>query len=74
MPTVGWTLNWGIHNGTLTSRDKGDPKKGLESLEACREEAIRLNRAFGTYRLWYATAVSPEGEETHFPELAHPYI
>ena len=58
-----WTLRWGIHRGTIISRDMGDDIP-CDSLEACRTETKKLKRRFGRigYKLWYARAVGPGGQ------------
>ena len=70
-----WSLAWGIHKGTLMSRDQGDTVYGLDSLEECRKKAEDLKRQFGRsgYKLWFATATSSEGESHPFSDLTEPY-
>lgn len=73
---VTWSLAWGIHKGTLMSRDQGDTVRGLDSLEECREKAEDLKKQFGRsgYKLWFATATSSAGESHPFSELTEPYV
>ncbi len=71
-----WTLRWGIHRGTLMSRDTGEPKQ-FDTVEECRTEAARIDESFighgWGYRLWFATAHGPDGESVNFPEFNRSY-
>lgn len=71
-----WKLTWGIHRGTLMSRDTGNPKE-CDSLEDCKAEANRLAASFEEqgfgYRMWFATAHGPDGQIENFEEHQHYY-
>lgn len=62
-PNKSWTLEFGIHQGTVISRDS-DSIGGFESLQACIDELAKKERFFNSigYVIWYANAVSPSGE------------
>lgn len=59
-----WTLRYGIHNGTFTSRDSTSVP-GLDSLEACRKEIRETEQYYRNmgYVIWWAQANGPNGEK-----------
>ncbi len=68
-----WSLNYGIHNGTLMSRDS-DTSHGYQSLEAVQAhyaESMRNVQGFG-YMCWFAYAVPPEGDRIEI-DTPRPY-
>jgi hypothetical protein len=74
-PTKRWTLTWGIHRGTLMSRDVGDPYD-FDTLEECRTKAQELERAFrrSGCQMWFTTARDNETkEEVHNLVPSMPY-
>jgi hypothetical protein len=66
-----WKLHIGLHRGTITSRDSDvktqrfDGAEPLQSLEDCIECAKAWQNTWRGcgYYLWYANAISPEGEK-----------
>jgi hypothetical protein len=58
-----WRLNWGIHGGTLMSRDVGDPVFA-DTRKALEMEIERLKKNFSEigYFLWYASIIDPDGK------------
>lgn len=67
-----WILHFGIHRGTLMSRDAD--RDDFDSLEECRERVQQLERDMRSigYLIWYAYAVGPEGERVDL-HRGHPY-
>jgi len=59
-----WKLNWGIHCGTIMSRDVGD-EEFARTREALIQEVERLKEEFGEigYYLWYASIIGPNGKQ-----------
>jgi hypothetical protein len=59
-----WRLGWGIHRGTIMSRDIGQPKT-FDSREEAVKAVEELKRDFAKmgYVLWFATLTSPDGQE-----------
>lgn len=57
-----WTLHVGIHRGTLTSRDREQPKP-MTSLQACADAAKAAFREYACmgYQCWFCYAVGPDG-------------
>ena len=56
-------LSWGIHAGTLMSRDIGEPYH-FDTEEECIDKARKLQshyRSMG-YKIWYANVICPNGE------------
>ena len=61
-----WSVNWGIHRGTLISRDIAmatfvDEKAARNKYEEVIKQWRRGNDPFG-YMLWYAEIRSPNNE------------
>lgn len=57
-----WILAYGIHRGTLMSRDCG--QETCASLQECQNLAKKIEtdmRSIG-YQIWYAHANGPNGE------------
>jgi len=71
----GWALKFGIHDGHMVNRDSGPPITGLVSLEECHRRAkeIRTQWTFGGGKVWFLSAVSPDGTLHNFSELSDPY-
>ena len=58
-PSKKWELHYGIHRGTLMSRDTGVIER--DTLEECRQyvaEEDQWLRSIG-YMFWYAYAIEP---------------
>jgi hypothetical protein len=52
---MGYVLTWGIHRGTLTSRDIGDPYKFKTEKEAAGKiEELKKRFAEIGYFIWFA--------------------
>jgi hypothetical protein len=62
-----WKLDWGFH--------KGERVTHLRSLGECKKVARNKRDEFARmgYKLWYATAISPTGEETQLTQYCSPY-
>lgn len=73
--TTKWRLAWGIHGGTMLSRDSGEDITDLESEAACLQQAQELKAEFARlgYSLWFARAYGPNGEQVSFGSLTRPY-
>jgi hypothetical protein len=59
-----WTLSYGVHAGTINSRDTS-ALHGLSDLAACRAALLvkeRFLKSIG-YVIWYARAIAPDGTE-----------
>ena len=56
-------LSWGIHCGTLTSHDDGEPYR-FDTEQECINKANELKKHFAKmgYKIWYAYIISPDGE------------
>jgi hypothetical protein len=67
-----YTLTWGIHRGTLISRDTGDPYK-FDTEQECIEKAKELDSHFKTigYKIWYAMITAPDGQRKEI--MSNPY-
>jgi hypothetical protein len=59
-----WTLSYGVHAGTITSRDT-NAEHGLSDLAACRAALLAKERFFKSigYVIWYARAIAPDSTE-----------
>lgn len=63
-PNKVWTVKWGIHRNTFTSRDTGDPmirKTEAEAREAHRRNREHFNRM--GCKIWFAYLEHPDGTE-----------
>jgi len=59
-----WVLAHGIHRGTLTSRDSGDPEMfdtAADALAAFRKHKDWYRRI--GYQIWFAYLTSPSGDK-----------
>jgi hypothetical protein len=57
-----WKLDYGIHRGTMISRDC-EVIPGLDGEQGCRYALAQVERyvaSIGSY-IWYAYAISPDG-------------
>lgn len=71
-----WSLNFGIHAGTITSRDS-ERIDGFESLEAVREWFRRSKANWPSfYQCWFAHAIPPKGSGQKLVQLESgtPYL
>jgi len=68
-----WKYYFGLHRGTLISRDSNGPTEKL-SLEECREQADEDERFVASigYQIWFCYAISPDGERVNLKKSA-PY-
>jgi hypothetical protein len=60
-----WTLSYGVHRGTYTSRDAGMPKQ-FDTKELALN-SFRNSRKFLHsigYQIWYAKLTDPQGNTT----------
>jgi hypothetical protein len=73
--TDSWRLKWGIHDGTVYNRIHGETVTGLKSLEECRRTALDYKRRYQlqNYYMWFADAISPEGDTHQLSEFKTPY-
>ena len=61
--TKDWKLHYGIHRGTITSRDVTMIQ--CDSLEDCKRKIAKIEKdmvRFG-YVIWFANAISVSGEQ-----------
>ena len=59
-----WTVQHGIHRGTLTSRDSSvDTFDSEESAREYFQQQKAFYRKIG-YSIWFAYLISPDGHET----------
>ncbi len=67
-----WILNYGIHQGTLMSRDVGQPTEYDSREEAMAAAAANREyyRQIG-YKIWFATITDPNGKRTQIE--SNPY-
>lgn len=67
-----FVLNWGIHRGTLTSRDIGEPKY-FDSEGEAQDELRAMNADFAKigYQIWFARLTTPDGTEKRL--MDNPY-
>ncbi len=65
-PDGKWRLSWGIHNGTFTSRDMGDPRR-CDSREEALAAPAKIRRDFerAGWVIWFATLYAPDGACEH---------
>ena len=63
------------HDGTSVNRVPGAPVTGLKSLEECREKLREFKNRYQlqNYYIWYAEAISPEGETHQIRDFTVPY-
>ena len=62
---MSWTLSYGIHRHTFTSRDMGTPITNLQDLKVCEGQVQVLLREYRNLGccLWFATATGPDGTQ-----------
>jgi hypothetical protein len=68
-----YVLRWGLHRGTLMSRDIGD-NFYFNNLEECRKKHMELKADFNSrgYQIWYAEIVVPyDGEKIKLEDNAY---
>jgi len=69
-----WHFHFGLHRGTITSRD-GETPKEMDSLAECQAAAVKAQqdcRQLGC-QVWFCYAMSPEGER-HTLIRGEPYL
>lgn len=64
-----WKVNYGIHNGTLDSRDV-HTQGGYASQEECENAVRELETSYAElgYVIWFAHAVDPGGNRFQLRE------
>lgn len=67
-----YTLSWGIHAGTLTSRDVGESYK-FDTEQECIDKAHKLQSHYKNmgYKIWYANVINPDGTSRNI--ISTPY-
>jgi hypothetical protein len=69
-----WALFYGIHRGTLVSRDCDTPEFQYRSYQDCITALIQNAVHFeqlGGYKLWFAQAIAPDGRQHKILNGAH---
>lgn len=58
-----WRLSYGIHRGTLMSRDTGS--KNFATLAECKADVAKMESDFRRmgYMIWFAEAHGPDGQK-----------
>jgi hypothetical protein len=58
-----WALFYGIHRGTLMSRDLGNADYQYTSFNECKDALVQAASHFSGlgYWIWFAEAIAPDG-------------